>query len=140
MKLQEVFTISEKRTFVETLLIIAGVMTGFNPSPLKTTFFVTFALSSIYYIIWISKIKHQIKNKRFTSGQSFNNWIISFSVGIFFSALVIIVGIPAGLSSITSGELSKITIVIWVLLYFLLTVLLTLVLGLRNFKTKSLKK
>ena len=139
MNLTEVLDIPEKRTFIETLLVIAGIMTGFDSSPFKTTLFVIFAISTISYIVWISPFKNK-KNKQFTKWQSSINWAFSLSVGIFFSAIIFFVGMRAGLTEVTKNEFSTIIIVGWIILYILLTVLLTLVLGFVDSKTKSLKK
>ena len=140
MKLREVFKISEKRTFIETLLIITGIMTGFDSNSIKTLFFVLFALSSISYIIWISIIENRIKNRKFTTKESIINWSLSLFIGLFFSALILFVGLKANLEG-TKTINDLLTVVGgWIVVYFMLGFLLILVLGLRDAKTKSLKK
>jgi len=140
LKLREVFKISEKRTFIETLLIITGIMTGFDSNSIKTLFFVLFALSSISYIIWISIIENRIKNRKFTTKESIINWSLSLFIGLFFSALILFVGLKANLEG-TKTINDLLTVVGgWIVVYFMLGFLLILVLGLRDAKTKSLKK
>ena len=139
-KLQEVFTIPEKRTFIETLLIIAGIMTGLNPSPLTLNIFVVFASSSISYIIVISIIKKRVKDRKFTRVEFYMNWIISIICGIFFSALVLVIGLQANIMGAKTFNDILTIFGGWITIYFMLGFLLILVLGLINTKTKSLKK
>jgi hypothetical protein len=128
IKLFEVFDYSEKQHFVEILLIISGIMAGFNPSAIKTSIFVTFASSAIAYIIWLSIVKKIVAKRKFSGLTSFSNIILSAFVSSSFSGLTFIVGIQANLEGIkTLGDLYGI-LGMWLIFYFMLGVLLIYVL------------
>jgi hypothetical protein len=128
----EFFTLGEKRTFIETLLVIAGVMTGFNPSAAKTNIFVVFAITALAFIIMISSIKKKIKNKKLTRYQYIGNWTLSSFVGFSFSALVLLVGITAGLTG-NQTIIERLTLLGgWICIYAILGILLVYVLGTRE--------
>ena len=137
--LSQVFNLSEKRTFVETLLIVAGVLTGFNPLPIKTLIFVNFAVLSIVYIIWISIIKN-IKEKNFSRIQYVINWVISGFLGVFFSALVFLIGLQANLENIKNVADIYSIMGGWTIFYMLLGIILTIVLGLRQTNKKLIRR
>jgi MFS family permease len=136
-KLFEVFDLSEKRAFVETLLVVSGIMTGFNSSPLKTSIFVTFASSSISYIIWISVLKKRLTYRKFTNTASIFNWMLSGLTGATFSALVFLVGIQANMVGIKTIWDVYTILGGWLTVYFMLGVLLLYVLAAYNPYKKS---
>jgi len=107
-------------------------MTGFDSSPLKTSIFVTFAASSISYIIWLSVLKKRIKKRKFTKIEYIINWVISGLTGSFFSALLFFVGVQANIVGIKTIEDVYTILGGWLIVYFMLGILLTIVLGTFN--------
>ena len=129
MWLYTVLKVEEKRAFVETLLIISGILVAFNSTPLKINIFVILAIGSIAFIIWISILQKKYKNKKFTIGPLIVNWVLASYVGLFFSSLIYLVAMEAGLSS--GGNIWTL-LGGWTIAYFMLWVLLMVVLGLSD--------
>lgn len=125
----QVFTLDEKRTFIETLLVITGIMTAFDASAFKTLIFVTFAVGCLGFIIWISIQKNRVGNRPFTRHHLLANWILAAFISILFSALVLLVGLTSSLANVKSVSDVFTAIGIWSILYFMLWILLTYVLG-----------
>jgi len=124
-----ILTIKEKRRFVETLLILAGLMGAIYNSLSTINLFVLFGVLSIIYIIWISIVKKKIKKRKFNSFEKIINWIFSASVGASFSGLIASMGLIGSIS--TNGSIN-IMFAGWIFVYVVLSILLTLVLGLRD--------
>jgi hypothetical protein len=126
-RLPEIFTLTEKRNFVEILLVVSGIMAAFNRASINI--FVMFTILAIIYIIWISLVKKRIGKRKFNPIEKFLNWLFSAFVGALFSALIASIGFLGSISS--RGSIYEM-LGGWLIIYIMLSVLLILVLGLRN--------
>lgn len=95
-KLPEILNYKEKKKFIQTLLIIAGLITVFNTEA-KYIFsiFTLFIVSSLGFIIWISIMEKSSKERK----QENKNYIqfvrgfISSTLSYSFAAIIAVVGI-----------------------------------------------
>ena len=127
-KLKQVFTYEDKKKFIQTLLIIAGVLTALNANPTNATIFVYFVIASVIYIIAISviektdtKVLH--KHERYTK---ITIAFASYSIGFCFSGIIFLVGF---INSINQGVSVTIAIILWLVAYGILGGLLGFVLA-----------
>lgn len=96
LKKSDIFTYDEKRNFIQTLLIIGGLLAAFNYTLNNTTIFVIFIISSLMYLIFIS-INERKSSKLKNKGRKFFEvyyTLLPCSVGFSFSGLIAIITIP----------------------------------------------
>ena len=127
IKLTNIFSYEEKRKFIQTLLIISGILIAFNVSENNISIFVLFLIATLLYIIFLSIIEKQEsiiipKNKIFM-----NRLFCVFAaiVGFCFSAIIFIVGF---IGSLNQGISFGLSVILWFLVYGLLGTLVSIVL------------
>lgn len=119
-KFPEVLNHKEKREFIETLLVIAGIFTALNQSVVLTfPVLLLFIVASLVYII-----RNSIAEKSPPGKMVKHNFLLSISVASGFSGVLLTIGVPYFRSfGWLFGSLSAIT------LYGLLVSLLTIILN-----------
>ena len=89
-KNHQIFDYKEKRALIETLLIIAGILTAFNKDIVITfPILILFIIASLSYIIRIA-----IMDKKIQSKLKEYNFLFSISVAVGFSGLLVVIGAP----------------------------------------------
>ncbi len=89
-KFPEILDYKEKRAFIETLLIVAGILTAFNQDIVSTfPILIFFIVASLLYIVRIS-----IMDKKIPSKIKKHNSLLSAMVAAGFSGLMIVIGAP----------------------------------------------